>query len=80
MQDTKVKGLSDTVSTALWQIEQRNYQAALTAKGILKEHIRKYGFVFCGKEVLIGTFYVLQFPEQSFLQKCLRLPMAGASW
>ena len=25
------------------------------AKGISKEHIRKYGFAFCGKEVLIGS-------------------------
>ena len=24
-------------------------------KGISKEHIRKYGFAFCGKEVLIGS-------------------------
>ena len=24
-------------------------------KGISEEHIRKYGFAFCGKEVLIGS-------------------------
>lgn len=32
----------------------KNYEAVLTAKGIEKERIRKYGFAFCGNEVLIG--------------------------
>ena len=30
-------------------------QAALTSKGIPEERIRKYGFAFCGKKVLIGS-------------------------
>lgn len=47
--------LEDTLKSALSQIEDKNYDAVLTARGIPKERIRHYGFAFEGKRVLIGS-------------------------
>jgi len=51
----KEENLQETVQNALLQIEEKNYDTELLARGIPKLKIRHYGFAFCGKKVLIGT-------------------------
>ena len=48
------KSLDDTLKTAIQQIREKKYAAALTAEGIPPERIFSYGFAFKGREVLIG--------------------------
>ena len=50
----KEQSLSDTLASAHAQIEEKQYAQTLIAKGISENRIRKYGFAFEGKTVLIG--------------------------
>ena len=50
----KEKSLEETLASALAQIEEKQYEASLIARGISKDRIHKYGFAFEGKNVLIG--------------------------
>ena len=50
----KEKSLEETLENALQQIDEKQYASSLVARGIPEEKIRKYGFAFEGKEVLIG--------------------------
>ena len=50
----KEKSLAETVKSALKQIDEKNYAAELRNLGFKEENIKKYGFAFEGKHVLIG--------------------------
>ena len=50
----KEASIEDTVQEALAQIDKKRYDVALLEHGIPENRIRKYGFAFQGKNVLIG--------------------------
>ena len=50
----KENNLSDTLQAARAQIEAKQYEKVLIDHGVAPERIRKYGFAFEGKRVLIG--------------------------
>ena len=50
----KETDLEQTVEAALRQIDEKKYDEELKALGFKEENIRKYGFAFEGKNVLIG--------------------------
>jgi hypothetical protein len=52
--DDGEESLEDTVKSALMQIEEMKYARTLTEHGVPEEKIRKYGFAFEGKKVLIS--------------------------
>ena len=47
------RSLEETVQSAFQQIEEKNYEAELKSLGFTEESIKKYGFAFEGKKVLI---------------------------
>ena len=53
--DLAEKTLEDTAQAALKQIEDKGYTTALVAKGFGIKQIRRYGFAFRGKQVLIQS-------------------------
>lgn len=50
----KEANLEETLAAAKKQIEEKQYAAELISRGIAEERIHSYGFVFEGKQVLIG--------------------------
>ena len=50
----QLEELKEIIDAHQKQIEAKQYEANLITKGFPTEKIRKYGFAFEGKEVLIG--------------------------
>lgn len=50
----KEANMEETLAAAKKQIEEKQYAAELISRGIAEERIHSYGFVFEGKQVLIG--------------------------
>ena len=46
--------LEETLASAKQQIQEKQYATELIARGIEENRIHMYGFVFEGKQVLIG--------------------------
>ena len=66
--------LEETVKEALKQIEEKKYEQTLLDKGIEKERIRKYGFAFEGKKVLIGWLpESFGRTEKGYFYKCRKI-------
>lgn len=55
VQGRKENSLEETVQAALHQIEKKRYDESLIDRGVPVERIRKYGFAFQGKKVLVGS-------------------------
>lgn len=53
VREEKGETLESAVKSALQQIEEKQYEQELLSKGMPQERIRKYGFAFEGKNVLI---------------------------
>lgn len=54
IKNRREKNLEETLENALKQIEEKKYATELTDRGVAADRIRKYGFAFEGKIVLIG--------------------------
>ena len=52
--DDDEETLEETLANAHRQIEEKQYEAELLSEGFAPEQIRKYGFAFQGRKVLIG--------------------------
>ena len=68
VQDSNEKSLQDTVKAALEQIHSKKYDVSLKEKEISESRIRKYGFAFRGKQVLIMIKRHLDMKKQAVRQ------------
>ena len=59
----------NAVRSALVQSEEKQYAAVLRGKGIGPDWIRKYGFAFEGKRVLIGYHLTGEYQETTVVSQ-----------